>query len=178
MTRIHAISVLTASLVSAGGCARSIAMHRPATLADAQQVTQAAAGRMVKVQLATPDRTAAKPETREGVLAIADGSAFVLGKPPEEPRRIPFEHTRSIVVKDRGKGALAGFLAGAIPGALVGASLGSAFDSAGCGEDGSGSRTRCSSEATVTMAIGGALITGLIGGVIGAAIGHRTTFTF
>jgi hypothetical protein len=179
MTHPQAVSVLVAAfLIPAVGCSSTIAVHRPVTLADAQQVTHAAADRVVKVEVVAPDRPAVQPEARKGVLAIQDGGAFVLRSPPEEPRRIPFERTRSVVVQDRGKGALEGFVAGAIPGALVGLVLGSVFDEAGCSEDGSGSRTICSHDATVTLGLAGGVLAGLIGALVGAAAGHRTTFTF
>jgi hypothetical protein len=179
MTHLQAVSVLVAaSLVPAVGCSSTIAVHKPVTLAEAQQVTHAAADRVVKVEVVAPDRPAAPPEVRKGVLTLEDGGAFVLRSPPEEPSRIPFERTRSVVVQDRGKGALEGFLAGAIPGALVGLVLGSAFDEMGCSEDGSGSKTICSHNAAVALGVSGAVLAGLIGALVGAGIGHRTTFTF
>lgn len=179
MNRMRAVSLLLATLlVPAAGCSRTLVMRRPVTLEGARHVTQAAAGQTVKVEYLAPDRPAAQTEVREGVLAIADGSAFVLRTPPEEPRRIPFERTHTVVVKDRRRGALVGFVAGAIPGAIVGLVVGSAFDSMGCSDNGSGSKTDCPIEGTLTLGIGGAVLTALIGTIIGSSVGHRTTFTF
>jgi uncharacterized membrane protein YeaQ/YmgE (transglycosylase-associated protein family) len=160
------------------GCSNTIALHKPVTLADAQQVTKATANQAVKVQVVLLDRPGAEPEVREGILAVDDGGAFVLSSPPEEPRRIPFELTRKVVLKNRRMGALEGFLVGAIPGALVGFLLGSALDQSGCNEDGSGMRSVCSSSAALKLGLGGAVLSGVVGAVVGAAVGQRTTFTF
>jgi len=170
MTQTRAVAILVAvSILSASGCSRTLAVQKPVTLAAAQQVTQAAGKQVVKVQLVTPGRPAAQAEAHAGLLSIGDGNAFILRTPNEEPRRIPFQDTRSVFVNNRDKGLKHGFLAGAIPGALLGLVVGSAFDSMGSGS---------SNEGAITLTITGALLTGIVGGIVGAAVGHRTTFTF
>jgi uncharacterized protein YcfJ len=180
MTTRQAVSVLVASsLISMAGCSNIIAVHSPATMAEAQEMTRILANRMAKVEFVGYDAPHAQPTMRKGELSILDDHSFVLRMPSETPSRIAFENTRSIRIVDHARGAVDGLLTGAISGGLVGLLVGYSVASGfGCKNDISNPPPCHPYDGLWEATVLGALVSGAVGTAIGAAIGHRTTFTF
>jgi hypothetical protein len=180
MTTRPAVSVLVASsLISMAACSNTIAVHSPASMAEAQEMARILANRTAKVEFVGHDASHPQPAIRKGELSILDDHSFVLRMPSEMPSRISFEHTRSIRIVDHARGAVDGFLIGAISGGLVGLLLGYSVASGfGCKNDISNPPPCHPYDGLWEATALGALVSGVVGTAIGASIGHRTTFTF
>ena len=184
MTSLRSVSaLLLACVIPSLGCSNTIAVRKPVTAAEAQEVTSAVDGRDVKVEVLTSAAPNAGAEVQSGSLSTRDDGSFTLRPPNEAAIDIPFERTRSVSFEDRGKGAGEGALVGFFPGLIGGIAMGSAVEALSCSScDGNpcppSSPCKNGGSTTLLLGLGLGAVTALIGAGIGALIGHRTTFTF
>jgi len=184
MTFLRSVSaLLLACLIPNVGCSNTIAVRKPVTAAEAQEVTSAVDGRGVKVAVLTSAAPNAGAEIRSGSLSTRDDGSFALRAPNDAAIEIPFERTRSVSFEDRGKGAAEGAAVGFFPGLIGGIAMGSAVEALSCSSCDANPcppSSACNRGGSISLLFGLGLgaVTALVGAGIGALIGHRTTFTF